>query len=262
MTRMNLTPRRRSPRRAIALVLAAVIVALLGLAGLRNAQAAPAVDPFLAGNTAAAAGDHATAAAAFEQAISRHGWSANTLLALGNAYEGAGQHGRAILAYQRARLLAPRDAAIAANLAHVRESAGLSAPAPSQVERVVGRLSADEWTWLGLAGGGLACLGVVGLAWSVQRRSARVAVVAGTLTAAIAGAAALQVAPPIDDAVIVAGEVARISPFAGAEAAFTAPEGETVRIEQQRGDYVYVRDGERSGWLPRSAVERVVPAGA
>ena len=45
---------------------------------------------------------------------------------------------------------------------------------------------------------------------------------------------------------------------AAAEGAFTATDGEQVQIEQQRGEYIYVRDDDRAGWLPRSAVERVV----
>ena len=53
-------------------------------------------------------------------------------------------------------------------------------------------------------------------------------------------------------------DTARIAPFAAAEAAFTAPEGEVVHVEQERGDFVYVRDGDRTGWLPRTDVERIV----
>jgi hypothetical protein len=215
-------------------------------------------DPFLAGNSAAAAGDHVAAAAAFETAIVTRGWSPSTLLGLGNAYAGAGKPGRAILAYERAHLLAPRDRAIAANLAHVRDSAGVSVPNPSRVASAIATLTADEWTRIALGGGALACAGVIGLAWSVRRRGSRTLAVTGALVAGIAGVAASYTAPSADLAVVVTGDVARIAPFAAAEAAFTAPEGETVQIEQQRGDYVYVRDGDRTGWLPRTALERVV----
>jgi hypothetical protein len=31
-----------------------------------------------------------------------------------------------------------------------------------------------------------------------------------------------------------------------------------VRIEQRHGDFIFVRDGDRTGWLPSTAVERVI----
>ncbi|HEY6036620.1 MAG TPA: hypothetical protein VIV58_20225, partial [Kofleriaceae bacterium] len=74
----------------------------------------------------------------------------------------------------------------------------------------------------------------------------------------LAFAAAFVVAPARDTAVVTHADTARIAPVAGAEEAFPAAEGETVHIEQQRADYVYVRDGDRYGWLPAGALERVL----
>ncbi|HEY1814712.1 MAG TPA: tetratricopeptide repeat protein [Kofleriaceae bacterium] len=235
-----------------------ILFAVLAL-GAGAATAAPIVDPVVDGNTAAAAGDHAAAATAFERSISRDGWAAGTLFDLGNAYAGANQPGRAILAYERALILAPHDAAIAANLARVRETAGVVAPEPSRLERAVATLDSDAWSWIALAGGVLACCGLVGRAWGYRRGLARSALLAGALVAVGAGAAAIYVAVPGDSAVITTTNIARISPFAQAEAAFTAPAGETVQIQRRHGDFVYVRDGDRSGWLPRTTVERVIP---
>lgn len=112
------------------------------------ALAAPTSDAFVAGNAAAAVGDHAAAAAAFERSIEQAGWASSTLLDLGNAYAGTGQRGRAILAYERAQLLSPRDPAIVANLAHVRETAGVTTPEPSRLHAVLARLGSDEWSWI------------------------------------------------------------------------------------------------------------------
>ena len=220
--------------------------------------AAPAREAFVTGNAAAAAGDHGAAAADFERSLAADGWAAGTLFDLGNAYAGAGQRGKAILAYERAHLLAPRDAAIVANLARVREAAGIAAPEPPRLDRMIATVSADEWSVLALAGSTLACLGIVGLAWSIRRRLARYVAIAGGLVALCASAAAIDVGEPQNQAIVIAGDSARIAPFTAAEVSFTAVEGERVRIERQRGDFVYVRDADRTGWLPRASVEPII----
>ncbi len=239
------------------------LVIALGAAGTLGAASPtgnPLADPFVAGNTAAATGDHATAAAAFERALATRGWSPGTLFDLGNAYAGSGHRGLAILAYERGLVLAPRDSAIANNLARTREAAGVSAPPPSRIRSALGRLSTDEWTWFALAGAALACAAAAGFAWFPRRRGRMASLVAlGVAASGLGFAAAIVVAPPRDVAVVISPATARIAPLAAAEEAFPAPEGETLQIEQQRGDFVYVRDGDRSGWVPRAAVERVVP---
>ncbi len=233
-----------------------ISISLVLASALGAAHAAP--DPFVAGNTAASAGDHAAAAAAFERAIAMHGWSPGTLLDLGNAYASAGQQGRAILAYERARVIAPRDAAISGNLARARELAGVSVRRPSRIDAAVATLTADEWTWIAIAACILAAAGLVGHAWGFRRSWSRTLAITGALAVVASSAAAIRAAPASDLAIVVASDTARIAPFAAAEAAFTAPEGTRVRIERERGDFYYVREGELTGWLPRGAVEPVV----
>jgi hypothetical protein len=196
--------------------------------------------------------------AALERTLAADGWSPRVLYELGSAYAASGHPGPAILAFERAQLLAPRDAEIRADLSRVREAAGLAAPPPpSRIEAALGTLTSDEWTWLAIAAGILACTGTVALAWSIRRGAARTLLVGGVAVGALAISAAIAVAPSPDAAIVVRGDLARIAPFAAADGAFTAPEGEQVSIEQQRGDYVYVRDGDREGWLPRLEVERI-----
>ncbi|CAN5619428.1 hypothetical protein BH11MYX1_BH11MYX1_27010 [soil metagenome] len=226
------------------------------------AFAAPAIAavPFVAGNTAASRGDHATAATSFEHQIADHGWSTNTLFDLGNAYASSGQRGRAILAYERALVLSPRDVAVVTNLAATRAAAGVAQPAPSGMAAELGRLSSDEWAWLAIAGALLAGLGASAWAWWPLQRSRSGAVGAvGTIGAVLAFSAAIVVAPARDVAVVVHSVAARIAPLASAEEAFAATEGETVHIAKRRADFLYVRDGDRAGWLPRSAAEPVLP---
>lgn len=229
---------------------------------LMLAAASPALaseGSFEAGNRAASRGDHAAAAVAFERALVEDGWSPGALFDLGNAYAAADQRGRAILAFERAQLLAPRDPAIAGNLARQRELAGLTPPEEGRLHAAVARLTADEWTWIALGAGLVTALGVVARAWAIRRRAAGMVAVASSVVAVLAVGAAGEVAPDPDRAIVVAPEVARIAPFDAAEEAFSPVPGEAVEIEQARGDRVYVRDGDRAGWLPRRALERVVP---
>jgi len=225
-----------------------------------TAGASPRSDSFVAGNAAAANGDHAKAAAAFLTTLAQRGWSTNTLFDLGNAYASAGQRGLAILAYERALVLSPRDAAVATNLAHTREAAGLAQPEVSRTRAQLSRLSSDEWAWIAIFAVILAAAAASGRAWwPGQRGRATSIAVAGGAVAVLALVAAFVVAPARATAVVVRAETARIAPVSGAEEAFPAREGETVQIEQQRADYVYVRDGDRFGWLPDRAIERVLP---
>lgn len=232
------------------------IAALVAL----TASTASAADPFIAGNAAATHGDHSAAAASFERTLAERGWSTNALFDLGNAYASAGQRGLAILAYERALVLSPRDAAVAVNLAHTREAAGLPQPEVSLVRGQLGRLASDEWAWIAFAALMLAAAAVTARAWWPGQR-ARTGWLAGfgAACAILALTAAFAVAPARSSAVVIHADTARIAPLAAAEEAFPASEGETVQIEQQRADYVYVRAGDRYGWLPERALGRVLP---
>lgn len=198
---------------------------------------------------------------ALERRIADDGWSVQALRELGEAYTAAGDHGHAVLALERARLVAPRDEAVAAALQRARENAGLPLPRESRVDRAIGTLSPDEWTWIAVGGLAFAGAGLVLIAWSTRRRRAGwSAAVAGVAIGLVAGGLALHTAPSTSDVIIVVDEPARIAPFAAADPAFPARAGERARIEQSRGEHVYVRvDAERAGWLPSNAVEPLIP---
>lgn len=243
--------KRKSVMRLVAVLV--VLVSWLGVAGAGT-------DPYVAGNAAAARGDHRAAIASFEEAIQTHGWSTNALLGLANAYESVGDTGHAILALERARVLSPHDESVARNLAALRDRAAVPAPATSRIDRVLEVWPADDWAWLALGGLAAAAAGVAGIAWS-RRRGLGVAVTLGGLAVGLgAGAIALRVAPDPAAAVVVSGAPATIAPFAGAEPAFAARAGEHVEVEQRRPGYVYVRaDEQRAGWLPDTSVVSVIP---
>jgi hypothetical protein len=167
--------------------------------------------------------------------------------------------GSAILDFQRARLLAPRAAAVEQGLARARAAAGLPPADAGPVARAAGRLSPDEWSRLALAALALAALAGTAAAWRLRRRWTGTAAAAALAVALVAGAAAWRTAPRPSDAVVIApGAVARIAPFAAAEVAFPAPEGASVTILATHEGFTRIRDARGEGWVPSAAVQPIL----
>jgi hypothetical protein len=193
--------------------------------------------------------------------VRRPDFSARTLVAEAEAALASGHAGRAVLDYERAQLTAPRSPAIAAGLAHALATASLPTPTRDLPGRAVRLVSADAWSWIGMAGLILVGVGLVGLTWSPRRRRRSfVLTLAGAGLACLGILAAREVSPPPNRAVVVASDVAaRIAPFATAEESFTTPEGSTVSIEQSHGSYVLIATPEGRGWVPSASVETILP---
>ncbi|HTQ02547.1 MAG TPA: tetratricopeptide repeat protein [Polyangiaceae bacterium] len=244
------------PRRLVAVL--AVAGACLGCS--RAAEASPALD---AANRAFAAGAYGDAATRFQALVEHEGYSAPVLFDLGNAYLRENQPARALLAYERARLLSPRDPAIARNLAQAEAAAGFSDDS-SAVMRAARTLTLDEWTWLATAAFWLAVAGTAGAFVSKRGRAwaGRVAVTAG-LVAAGAGAA-LVVASRVNDAgLVLEAAPVLVSPFAGAESSGSLRPGARIAIERTHDAFALVRDrAGHEGWVERAAVAPIVPDGA
>jgi len=192
------------------------------------------------------------------------GYSARALVAAADDALAAGHPGTAIVALERARLLAPRSPVVASQLAHAREVANVS-PAPTRrLDRVARLLNGTDWSHLALIGLVLGAAGVVWLSWdAARRRRAAGLAIGGVALAALGFLAAREVTPSRQDAVVVvASEPARIAPFPAAEPAFPLPEGAAVSVTRAHGDYVLVSAAGGQGWLPRTSVETILPGGA
>ena len=194
----------------------------------------------------------------------------------GNAHARAGAVGRAVLAYERARRLDPRDPDLLANLRTVSHQAGLPPVTPSSwwKRRVLGGLSVDAFTELG--GAALLLLALLFLfrglfPWLHERfprlgepsRRLRGFLVLACVVALVVGAMGTHVwLGELDHAVVVDGDLAlRVSPFEKAETLMHVPEGSLVkRVRAFKDDWVEVQtqDG-RKGWAPRSRVVDIVP---
>jgi len=189
-------------------------------------------------------------------------YSAADLYNVGNAYARAGKPGMAVLNYERARLLAPDDPDIEANLRYVRTAAKLPAPPPTWLERAVTWAGPTTVSWIGLCGivlvGGSLLWGRIQPAY---RWLPRLSMATGIILAGVTISNGLVVWPRLHEAVVLtAATPVRVSPVPMSEPLFTLPEAETVRITAEHDEFMLVetRAG-KTGWVARANLAPVVP---
>ncbi len=240
---------------------------VLGCAALWLARPACAGDQlpvFDAANQAFAQGRAAEATRGYESIIAKQGYSAPVLFNLANAQSREGKVGQAILSYERARWLAPRDPDIAANHRLALQRANLPMVALGWPLRCAGWLSLDGWAGLG-AGSLLLLAASLPLALLAVRarpvlRLARFAAVLVFLISVVAIGSRWG---ELDRAVVTAKEAtARISPVTIAQTAFTLPEGSLVSVVRSHGSFTLIRNLEgHQGWVSRDAITSLMPPG-
>jgi hypothetical protein len=237
------------------------------LVGLGAVFAGP-TDDFKSANQLYDAGRFAEAAAVYEKIEPK---KANVYYNLGNAHFRDGKLGLAILDYERARRLAPRDPDILANLKFAEQRLGVddvNAP-PRAWQRflrsIIESRSSTEWGMYELAALWLTALTVGACIYIPRLRTgllaiAAVAFVGFAVTAFALGHEVLsdRTAPA---AVVVASETdARFAPLPDSTTHFKLTEGTRVVIREDRGQWLFVEraDGQQ-GWVKSEAVEQVVP---
>jgi len=194
--------------------------------------------------------------------IATGGYSAAGLFNRANACAREGKSGLAILNYERALLLAPNEADIAANLHFVRAKAGLPDAPENWFTRSLLYARPNTLAWLGSLGLALAGMSLLLVRLYPQRRLAlRSLTFAGVLLVATAIGSAITMWPRINEAVVISREApARIAPVSAAEAAFKLHEGETVTMRAEHQDFALVQTSAgRSGWVARADLARVMP---
>jgi len=192
------------------------------------------------------------------------GVSAPGLFNEANAEQRAGRLGPAILDYERASLLAPRDEAIVKNLFTARQKAGVAEPAIATWQRPAHWLSFDilaAMTSVCLLLFNLLFFGTRLIPTSLRSLARGVASLLG-MTALLAASAVAVRWPELDRAVVVGSHpVAHIAPAIDAAMSFELKPGELVREENTYGNFVRVRSADgRSGWVAASEVEKIIPA--
>ena len=192
------------------------------------------------------------------------GVSAPALFNEANAAQRAERIGPAILGYERARLLAPRDLAIEQNLRIAREKAGLSVPAIPAWQRPAHWLGFDGLALLGTSALLILCVLSFGR-HSIPRLSRRTAMaiaVSCGVTLALASSAIGLRWSELDRAVIQNAEApVHIAPAANAQNSFVLKAGDLVTVKREHGEFIFVRTlDQRSGWVNKIDLERILPA--
>ena len=190
-------------------------------------------------------------------------YSAAALYNEANAFVRAGKPGMAVLYYERARLLAPGDPDIAANLRVVREAAKLTVEPPGSFERAVTRVGPATASWLGLAGVLLAGGGLLAArADPRRRRIGRAAAALGLVLMGFTACHAWVLWPTLHEGVVLtASAPVLVSPVPMSDPVFVLPEAETVRITAEHEGYALIRTrAGRTGWVADANLAAVVPA--
>ncbi len=190
------------------------------------------------------------------------GWSSAALYNLGNAYVRAGKPGLAVLNYERARLLAPDDPDVEANLMLLRRSLGLPTDSGSRMNRAVGVLSPTLAAWIGVVGWALIAAALLsGRSPTLPRWVRRTAGIAGAVLIGFTVASGVALWPRLHEAIVIAGAApVRVSPAPLGDALFTLKEAEAVTTAGEHEGFVLVRTAAgRTGWVWHADLVPVVP---
>lgn len=246
------------------------IICLACLCGAAASALADGRGTFDRANAMFEAGDFAGAVAAYEKILVEHGPRASVYYNLGNSHLRMGDYGPAILAYERAKLLAPRDPDLRSNLALARKTAAAFEEGFGLHPRVAAALhflSRNEWSWLVVGGAFLlGGLGLLGGAARVRRGwVTRVMYISAALAILVILAGSVALYLRRDEAargvILTADAVLRLSPFETAESVATPGPGRTVRLGEKSGDFRFIEipGTTLQGWLADKDVAAVIP---
>jgi tetratricopeptide (TPR) repeat protein len=236
-------------------------ILLLALFFAGNIFAADVATNFSTANKFYAEGKFADAANAYEKILASGTASPNLLFNYGNAEFKSGNLGKAIAAFRRAELLAPRDSEVRANLAFVRNQVQGSTIHESFWQNWLGNFSLNEWTifaaiafWLTFL---LLATKQIRPALAARLKSATWIFAALTIfSGTILGVQAASHFSRQTAVVISAAATARSGPFDDAQNAFAVHDGAELSVLDRRDDWVQVADGSgKTGWLPAKQVE-------
>jgi hypothetical protein len=203
-----------------------------------------------------------TLAGGQSRAESESRYSAAELYNLANSYARAGQPGMAVLNYERARLLAPNDADIDANLRFVLASAQLPTVSRSGFDRVVRVASPQVLAWIGVIG--LISVGVCVIAGQLSSRfqlMRRAAMGVGAAMIGLTVCNGMVLWPTLHEGIVIkAATPVRVSPVPMGDSIFSLPEADTVKITTEHEGFVLIQTrAGREGWVSRTNIAPIVP---
>ena len=218
---------------------------------------------FAKANADYAAGNFPGAISGYESLVKNRQWNASLFYDLGNTYFRTGDHGHAILNYERALALVPNQPEARANLQLVRDQSRALELAPGWVEEHLGFLTPTQYAWLGAAAFWGAAAILCGL-YFAQRRAV-VWIFALVLSGTVAAGAALVLyrfetgRSGRDVAIITRKNIqARLATAESAGTVLVLPPGSEIKILSTRGDWLYADlPNDLQGWIPAASAERV-----
>jgi len=187
-------------------------------------------------------------------------YSAPGLFNQANAAQRGDRLGPAILGYERARLLSPNELSIEQNLRIAREKAGVNTPAIPVWQRPAHWLGFDSWALLGSSTLFFGCALFFASRYVPRRAVPLIGSTCGATVLLAAMAIGLRW-NELDRAVIHNAHTSvHIAPATDAQSTFELKAGDIVTAQREYGDFVLVRTlDQRSGWLKKADVERVIP---
>ncbi len=223
---------------------------------------------FFRANTLYTQGQYAKATEAYEAVLQSGLVSGNLYFNLGNAYFKAGQVGRAILNYERARRLLPSDPDLEANLRFAHSLTGVEVCQPPLWQRLVfpitQRVATDRLVWLTSAAYTL--LFVVFAVYRLWPRRPQWLLFVGWGVTACLVVVTLSLAQQLRTsdwqrhAVVLEQEdtPVRFEPAASGTVHFSVTQGTRVQVLDVREDWWQVArcDGRR-GWIEKDALEEL-----
>jgi hypothetical protein len=213
--------------------------------------------------TAFGSNDYGEAAYQLRELNAAGQWSHGALHNLGNAEWKVSRPGYAVLAWERARTLNPADRNTIANLRFARTQAQLPQPSAPWFEQFSEWLPASLWLWVaGLSlWGGVVLLSLPRLL-GFRRAGWHQGLAALLLALFLLSTPALfglwtrsRIGVVLEDET-----VARLTPTREGEELSKLPAGELARIENERGNFYYVRaQGDRAGWVDKRDFAKIWP---
>jgi tetratricopeptide (TPR) repeat protein len=220
-------------------------------------------DTFESGKKAYSEGKYEEAAAAFKSIIDKGYVSGNIYFNLGNAYFRAGDKGRAILNYERAKEYIPRDQDLSFNLrylqAQVREPASKENYAAAFIRSFSAVWTKNELAWLCLFVLFLvAVIHIAGLFLHWPKRRLFVLTVSGVIVLLVLTTGLLFKHFDKNNAIILANSPVYFEPREKATMYFSVTEGEKVEMLKHENEWIKIRrkDG-KMGWLQTVNLEQI-----
>jgi hypothetical protein len=192
------------------------------------------------------------------------GYSAAQLYNSANAYARSGKTALAVLTYERARVLAPRDPDLRSNLHRVRESTGLPDSNASWLQDYGRFGNPNTLYWAGVAG--LVLAGGCLLALGRHDRFRGALLVGAAVGVAAVAASAFNAAATVSvlsESIALRQASASVSPVAGADPLFQVPAAAEVRVLDRHAGFRLIRDSQgREGWVAANDLAAVIPGQA